>query len=376
MKNKVLVISGTSVISGAEYVLGDYLSHTNRLKDFEILHSDVQKVEEFYGNFKFQNRYKSKYLNPVGATKGRLNFIKKIFNLLCSFFIFYKILKNKEIKTVLGNNTGDTIYSVYSHLFGKKHINYIHDMIEKDSTIAKSILFFDSFITKYIAVSNAVKNSLIQIGIKENKIIVIYNGLEHNPNFTHKALGDKIVFGFVGNIEDRKNPMEFVKFIEIAKRINKDKEISGRMVFGNVLDDKLFEALQQSIRDKDLPIELLGRVDRERIQQFYDSIHFLVLTSKKDPLPTVILEAFNNSVPAIGHKIDGVPEMIINGYNGFLYKNTDEFINFYTELSNLDEITYQQMSYNANLTIKTKFSIKNKVSSIDDILFTDSALMK
>ena len=52
MKNKVLIISGTPIVSGAEYVLGDYLSHTERVKDFEILHSDIRKVEEFYDNFK------------------------------------------------------------------------------------------------------------------------------------------------------------------------------------------------------------------------------------------------------------------------------------------------------------------------------------
>lgn len=367
MKNKVLIISGTPIISGAEYVLGDYLSHTDRLKDFEMLHSDVQKVEEFYGNFKFLNRYKSKYLNPVGVVgNGKLNLIKKLLNLLCSFFIFYKILKNQEIETVLGNNTGDTIYSVYSYLFGKKHINYIHDMIEQDSMIAKSILFFDKFITKYIAVSNAVKNALIQIGIKENKIEVIYNGLEHNPNFTHKALGDKIVFGFVGNIDDRKNPMEFVKFIEIAKRIYKDKELSGQMVFGSVLDEKLFEALQQSIKDKDLPIELLGRVDRERMQQFYDSIHFLVLTSKNDPLPTVILEAFNNGIPVIAHNIDGVPEMVEDGVNGFLYNYNSEFSKIITSIEKISYHTYQ---INASKKVKILFLNKNKVVALNEILF-------
>lgn len=363
MSNKVLIISGTPIISGAEYVLGDYLFHTHRLKDFEMLHSDIQKVEEFYGNFKFLNKYKSKYLNPVSVVgNGKLNLIKKLLNLLCSFFIFYKILKNKEIKTVLGNNTGDTIYSVYSYLFGKKHINYIHDMIKQDSMIAKSILFFDKFITKYIAVSNAVKDALIKLGIKEEKIEVIYNGLQYNPNFIQKELGDKIFFGFVGNIDDGKNPMEFIKFVEIAKKIYNDKEVSGQMVFGSVLDEKLFEVLRQSIKDKGLPIELLGRVDREKMQQFYESIHFLVLTSKKDSLPTVILEAFNHGVPVIGHNIDGVPEIVEDGVNGFLYESDDDFESI---LIKIQGISYFHMQIMANEVIKYKFSNETKIMLID-----------
>jgi len=367
MKNKVLIISGTPIISGAEYVLGDYLSHTERLKDFEILHSDVQKVEEYYGNFKFLNRYKSKYLNPVGVVgNSKFNLIKKLLNLLCSFFIFYKIFKNKEITTVLGNNTGDTIYSVYSSFFGKEHINYIHDMIEKDSIIAKSLLVFDRFITRYIAVSNAVKNALVKIGIKEDKIEVIYNGLEHKPNFTQKEIRSKIIFGFVGNIDDRKNPLEFVKFIEIAKSIYKDKEISGQMIFGSVLDEKLFETLQQSIKDKDLPIELLGRVDRGQMQNFYDVIHFLVLTSKKDPLPTVILEAFNNGIPVIAHNIDGVPEMVEDGVNGFLYKSNDDFVSILMRVLNID---YMLMKKLANAGIQNKFCRDNKSKKIEKLLW-------
>ena len=367
MKNKVLIISGTPIISGAEYVLGDYLSHTERVKDFEILHSDIRKVEEFYDNFKFSNKYKSKYLNPVGVVgNSKLNLLKKLLNLFYSFFIFYKIFKNKEITTVLGNNTGDTVYSVYSYLFGKKHINYIHDMIEQDSMIAKSILFFDRFITRYIAVSNAVKNTLVQIGIEEDKIEVIYNGLEYNPNYIKKELGNKIIFGFVGNIDDRKNPLEFMNFIEVAQRIYKDKEVKGRMVFGSVLDEKLFETLQQSIKDKNLPIELLGRVDREKMQEFYNSIHFLVLTSKKDPLPTVILEAFNNGIPVIAHNIDGVPEMAEDGVNGFLYNSDDDFERL---ISKIENIYYQQMQINANLTLRDKFSNSLKKKKLEVILF-------
>jgi len=138
------------------------------------------------------------------------------------------------------------------------------------------------------------------------------------------------------------------------------------MVFGSVLDEKLFETLQQSIKDKNLPIELLGRVDREKMQEFYNSIHFLVLTSKKDPLPTVILEAFNNGIPVIAHNIDGVPEMVEDGVNGFLYNSDDDFERL---ISKIENIYYQQMQINANLTLRDKFSNSLKKKKLEVILF-------
>jgi hypothetical protein len=102
MDRKILIISATPIISGAEYVLGDYLKDNANINNMEILHSDIGKVENFYNDFSFSKRYKSKYLNPVGVVgNGKLNLFKKLFNLLSSFFMFYKIFKNKEIKTVL-----------------------------------------------------------------------------------------------------------------------------------------------------------------------------------------------------------------------------------------------------------------------------------
>ena len=363
--HKILIISGTPIISGAEYVLGDFLENTEYKKQIQILHSDIKKVNEFYDNFDVDRIYKSKYLKPVGAANNRFNIIRKLYNLLASCFIFYKIFKDKDIKIVLGNNTGDVIYSFYSNLFRKKHINYIHDMIEKDSFIAKSILFFDKYIDKYIAVSNAVKKSLIEIGINKNKIDVIYNGLKYNENYNVKTIENKIVFGFVGNIEDRKNPLEFIEFIAKAKKIL-PFEVEGKMVFGNILDNSLFNKIQNIINKNNLNIKLLGKLDRNYMKSFYSNIHYLVVSSKKDSLPTVILEAFNNGVPVIAHNIDGIPEMVKDGYNGFLYDFPYDFEKILKNLLNQD---YNQLQKNANLTIKEKFNNLDKINKLEKEIF-------
>ena len=369
MNNKVLIISGTPIVSGAEYVLGDYLKDNKNIKNMQVLHSDVDRVEEYYKGFYFNKRYKSKYLNPVGVVgNSRLNLAKKLLNLFLSFFIFFRIFRDKSIKKVLGNNTGDTVYSLYSYIFGKKHINYIHDMIEPNSMIAKSILFFDKFIYKYIAVSIAVKDALIEIGISENKIEVIYNGLAYNNTINYKELKDSITFGFIGNIEDKKNPLEFLKFIEVMQRDIKDKIILGKIVYGNILDEELYKTMQEYVKRKKLNIDLIGKIAKNNMNNFYDSINFLVLTSRKDSLPTVILEAFNNVVPVIGHNIDGVPEIINDEYNGLLYDSDEKFNNIAKKLNDLD---YKKLQYNANITIKIKFENKTKNKKLDLELFND-----
>ena len=363
--HKVLIISGTPIVSGAEYVLGDYLENTQYKKNIQIIHSDIQKVGDFYKKFEVDKIYSSKYLNPAGVVNNKLAALKKIFNLAASFFDFFKVFKNKKIKLTVGNNTGDVVYSFYSHFFGKKHINFVHDILDKDMLLAKTVLLFDKYVSEYIAVSQAVKDSMVKIGINENKINVIYNGLNSNESFLEKDIKNEIIFGFVGNIEERKNPLEFIEFIKTAQNILRIK-IKGYMVYGNIIDKNLFKKIKKEIKRSELDIELIENIPREKMANFYEKIHYLVVTSKKDPFPTVILEAFNNGVPVIGHNIDGIKEMIENDNNGFLYDSKNDFEKI---LRNLENITYEKFQKNSWLTIRNKFSLSKRIKTIDKLLF-------
>lgn len=368
MNKDILIISSTSVVSGAEYVLGDYIENTKNKKYINILSSDIDIVTNYYNKFDINKHYKSKFLNPVGGIKkGKLNLMKKLFYLKLSFFSFLKIISNKKINIVLGNNTGDIVYSFYSFLFRKKHINYIHDIVLRDSLLAKMIKVFDRFINNYIAVSLAVKKQLIELGIEENKIILIYNGFDINHIPLNKKIEQDYHFGFVGNIEDRKDPLSFLNFINTISNCIENK-VFASMVFGSVVDNKLFEDLKKTITDNKLDVNLIGKLNRDKMDNFYYSLNYLVVCSKNDPLPTVILEAFKNKTPVIGHNIDGIPEIIDDNVNGFLYNSKDDFKIIADKLKNSSE---EKLGENALNTLQNKFSLNHKINHLDRILFNE-----
>jgi len=364
MKNKVLVISGTPIISGAEIVLDDYLRNNEYADRIIIAHSDIEKVNDFYSKFNIRKNIPSKLLMPTYATSGLFGLAHKLYHLTMSFFVLARILLTYNVGVVLGNNTGDIFYSFYSFLFKKKHINYIHDMIEPNTFLAKGIKFFDRFTTQYIAVSFAVKKALISIGISHQKIVVVYNGVNPNIDYTKKNISHQIVFGFVGNIDAKKDPLAFLIFIEKAS-FGMDKPILGRIVYGEIQDDEIYQKMQVIIKDKKLNIEMIGRLKRDKMVEFYNSIDFLVLTSKKDSLPTVILEALSQAIPVIAHNIDGVPEMLIDKENGFLYNSIEDIDLIIKKLSLVD---YNQLQENSILSIKDKFSIENKTEVLNKLL--------
>lgn len=357
----ILIISGNNIISGAEYVLADYLKYSDK-DEFVVLTSETKKVVDFYRDLSIPEIISSKYMTPSGASTNSkiIGKLRKLSRYLLSKQLINKTIDKFNIKKVMANNTTDIIYSAWvKRISGVTYYQYIHDVIDKDSFISKVILKFDKYVDKYFAVSMAVKNSLCSIGISENKIILIYNGLQ-DFKFVKKNMNDKLTFGFLGAFNDRKSPLTFVDFI-------KKSGYKGIMAY-HISENNMENKVKDKIKENNLDIELIGKVERNNIKQFYDKIDFLFVPSIHDPLPTVVLEAFNYSTPVIGRSIDGIPEMITEDFNGYLFKDHDDFDRIISKINNLDEKIYTKMCLDANLTIKDRFSLDKKVSKLNEFL--------
>lgn len=364
----ILILSGTGVISGAEYVLKDFLVNTSHADKFHLLSSDIKKVKVFYNELPIQKPIYSKSLNPVGAKSGSL-FLKtsKFLKYLKSSFTILNLIRKTKSEIVLGNNSGDIIYSMWVKVFSNKRFYlYVHDIIKTDPQLRKLFSCFGKYVDRFIVVSEATKESLTSCGISPEKVHLVYNGLSVNSDTTVNRWSKKsISLGFVGALIPRKDPMLFVKIIHELS--NKCIPVEGTLVYNHV-DKKCEEEVTNYISTNNLPIKMLGALKRTEMKEYYKKLHFLIVSSKRDPFPTVILESFNNSTPVIGISNDGIPEMITENYNGILF-NTDsdieKIINFIEQMSESD---YQELSLNAQTTIRNKFSIELKVKKLEEIL--------
>ncbi|MDW8802597.1 glycosyltransferase family 4 protein [Clostridium sp. A1-XYC3] len=368
--DKVLIVSGTSIISGAEIVLKDYLENTKNISSFDILCSDINEIKEFY-NKVLKNRVIScKEITPTMAIKDRYSLSSKLKKIL-RFVNFFRVVKSVNLKhkydIIWANNTGDIIYSIFfKKMYKRKFIINIHDIVKRNSLMGKVVRVFDRYVDKYIAVSNSVKEALVRLGISENKIYIVYNGMiiENTDNdfqFKKKETISKI--GFVGSLIERKDPLTFVEFIRKTK-------LNGYMVY-NHYDTSLYNKIKTVIEEERLNIDLIGKLDRGDIDKFMKEMDFLFIPSLQDPLPTVVLESFKNYTPCIGRNIDGIPEMITEDYNGYLFNNDDDLNLISLKIANISSEKYNQLRKNSHITVTNKFNIKVKVNKIDEILFVD-----
>jgi colanic acid/amylovoran biosynthesis glycosyltransferase len=66
-------------------------------------------------------------------------------------------------------------------------------------------------------------------------------------------------------------------------------------------------------------IKLLGQVAHEELEAIYPLIDLVVLTSRSEGIPLVLMEAMAQGRPVLAPNITGIPELVADGKTGFLY---------------------------------------------------------
>jgi glycosyltransferase involved in cell wall biosynthesis len=67
-------------------------------------------------------------------------------------------------------------------------------------------------------------------------------------------------------------------------------------------------------------VRLLGHADREQLDALYSWADLIVLTSRSEGIPLVLMEAMARGKLVLAPNITGIPELVIAGQTGFLYQ--------------------------------------------------------
>ena len=123
--------------------------------------------------------------------------------------------------------------------------------------------------------------------------------------------------GIVGEISHRKGTDRLEPLLrELAGEANLQV-----LVIGEGLSEPEF-AKELKRRLASRQVRFLGL--RTRMKEIYQELDVLFVPSRQDPLPTVIIEAALSGVPVVGARNGGIPEMIAEGKNGYLFDTEAE----------------------------------------------------
>ena len=175
---------------------------------------------------------------------------------------------------------------------------------------------------KILSVSEDLKLHIVNLGISEDKVSVVPNGVdiekfkpagkEYARNMLNLPQDKKIVL-FVGALKKIKG----VDYLIEAAKSFLDTNISLYMV-GR--DDGMKKSLEKRAHELkiDNHIKFTGPVNHEDIPLWLSASDILVLPSLSEGRPNVILEAFACEVPVVATNVGGIPELMINGETGYL----------------------------------------------------------
>lgn len=107
----------------------------------------------------------------------------------------------------------------------------------------------------------------------------------------------------------------------LASLRDQGREFRCRIVGDGPLRSEL-QNLIESLHLKDR-IQLLGACFQAEVTRFYDWSQVLVLSSRSEGTPMVIIEAMAKARPVIAPRLTAIPEMVAEGQTGYLFRPGD-----------------------------------------------------
>ena len=170
--------------------------------------------------------------------------------------------------------------------------------------------------TRIVAVSDEVRQRLLDAGVQPGKIHIVRNGIDLRPfNRPRVSAGDAtrdLVVGLVGRLAWEKG---VDLYLAAAAKVLGEFPTARFVAIGEGPDrDKLNAQIDQlGISGR---AELLGR--REDMPTAYASLDVMVSASRQEGLPMAILEGMASHLPLVATSVGEIPKLIFDQQTGLL----------------------------------------------------------
>jgi len=286
-----------------------------------------------------------------------------------------KIMRRHKPNIVISSFAANNIMLFVSWFFGaEKRICYYHTLVsqyiqDKGSLNFEQRLkifrkgFFWRKATHILASSNsAMKDILKYYNVNEENIYIFPNAI---PDKQVINKGDKNKIGFIGRLHRSKGVDVLIDaFYKLSFEFP-----ALRLCIAGGGDMK--EALEKQVerlllKDK---VTFEGGIDNDKICDFLASVNFLVVPSRIDNLPTVVLESFSTATPVIASNVGGIPDMVEDNINGLLFENENvEDLYFKMKLLVTGGELWNKLSKNARIKFIDKYSLEKLPARFEQLL--------
>lgn len=349
----------------AEYASGGVATYIKNIVDSQIENVNISEITIFcskrntdFDTLKFQSK-KVKII-PYSYKRG----IKGIFKILS----MKKIIMVTEPDVIHIHSTfaglirfsfmfsrskKKILYCAHGWAFNKKESRLnlmIYKVIEKIlSNFCYKIINISSYDSKEAAFIDqskmvTIRNSIPDLSIKKS--------IKVNKDNQKKIL-------FVGRLDFQKG---IDILIQVMNKYFKDENIRLTVVGDTLLGDSAGIKAKNTFN-----IKFVGWKSQRDVLQLLNDTDALIMPSRWEGLPITALEAMRSSKMILASDADGIPELVINHYNGILFSKDSEHelrkaINEFLKMSHE---SIQELGKNSRYEYLTNFNYNEMINRLN-----------
>lgn len=232
-----------------------------------------------------------------------------------------RIIQNWGIKrlNIINSELGYDLLRLYGKAVSAQTNTYLHTYaFDMDSEghiwnyIKNGLVDVYENVNLFITDSENYKNQLIEVnGFDESKVTTLYMPVNKMSSYQRPPKPTKKVL-WASRLSSAKLVEEAIKVGKVLAEHNIELHFYGALDAEYEKDNHFVELIKDSSS-----IYYHGKYDGfESINtQHYD---ILLLTSKNEGMPNVVLEAISSDIFVVAPRVGGIPEIIEDGVNGFL----------------------------------------------------------
>ena len=206
-------------------------------------------------------------------------------------------------------------------------IYVLHNDFEKNFFAKLRFKSYDKKIcreaTDLVTVSNYTKNRILSNSYINKEIKVIYNGLPESNSLTENQKENKICLNaghrnilMLGNFQQNKGQLKFIEAANIIKLRNPNVYFT---FIGNVYDQEYFMKCCEQLKKYNLQNSstiLHGINNASEYMNLFDAV--AVPSMYDESFGLISVEAMSKGVPVVAFACGGIPEVLVDGRDGYI----------------------------------------------------------
>lgn len=329
---KILYITDPGIIGGATRSLIDVVSAmSDRGIECIVCTSSYNELNKKLNELDVENFASGhRAVMDIPAYKRWKKPLKKLIKRTEYYITLPNVIKNiekniniKSIDLIHTNSARNDIGCILSKKYDIPHIMHIREFGKEDFECIyyrnNYEKFINSYTTRFIAISQAVKNAWVSRGLDAGKVSVIYNGVDNNNIIprTNENRDKSLSMVVVGGICEAKGQLQIIEAMgqlpySIKKNVRLDLVGWGDPIYIKKIQDR---ARVLNIEDK---ICFLGV--REDVYKILQNYQVGLTCSRAEGFGRVTVEYMHARLGVIVSNAGANTEIIHNGVNGLVYE--------------------------------------------------------